>query len=235
MPSFRPGVRPHKCNALLITRRAMAAPDWRARPSLPAARQYRQGRSGQLNHPPSQSCADGDIEKPMKIVKSAFALLVAAGFYMASSKTHAHVLIKEEADIKLIDGIPAICIPSRSWGAYQVSSLLVMEPYTHRNYTHRKDRWLITLKDDARPMKLRPGKCISYGSIPRGYQLGPHKKDAHYFSFETNKSYRFSLYRAGRFMAIFQTGIYETTFCLKEDADGTVSIQKESACPDSSR
>ncbi|WP_445513641.1 hypothetical protein [Stenotrophomonas sp. 3(2025)] len=171
----------------------------------------------------------------MKIVKSAFALLVAAGFYMASSKTHAHVLIKEEADIKLIDGIPAICIPSRSWGAYQVSSLLVMEPYTHRNYTHRKDRWLITLKDDARPMKLRPGKCISYGSIPRGYQLGPHKKDAHYFSFETNKSYRFSLYRAGRFMAIFQTGIYETTFCLKEDADGTVSIQKESACPDSSR
>ncbi|EKT4093212.1 hypothetical protein ACS0OQ_12360 [Stenotrophomonas riyadhensis] len=166
----------------------------------------------------------------MKIVKSAFALLVAAGFYMASSKTHAYVLIKEEADIKLIDGIPAICIPSRSWRSYQVSSLLVMEPYTHR-----KERWLITLKDDARPMKLRPGKCISYGSIPKGYQLGPHKEDSHYFSFETNKSYQFSLYRAGRFMTIFQTGIYEATFCLKEDTDGTVSIQKGSACPDSSR
>jgi len=166
----------------------------------------------------------------MKISKSTLALLVAAGCCSAPYAVHAYQLAKEEADVRLVDGIPAICIPQKAWRSFPVSSLLLMEPHTLHT-----GRWAISLKDDAKPMKLRPGKCISYGSMPDGYQHDPDEDDAENFHFRLNTLYYFQMGRDIPILWYMPTAIYEATFCFKEDANGVLSIHKESACQDSSR
>ncbi|MFL6956161.1 hypothetical protein ACJ7C5_00090 [Nocardiopsis yanglingensis] len=166
----------------------------------------------------------------MKIVKSIYALLVAAGCCSTPYIAQAYQLTREEADVRLIGSIPAICLPQKAWRSFPVSYVMMME-----SQTLQAGRWAIELKDDAEPMKLRPGNCISYGSMPDGYQHDPAEGGRDNSPLSLNTIYYFRMVRRIPILWYMPTAIYEATFCLKEDADGAVSIQKESACPDSSR
>lgn len=162
----------------------------------------------------------------MQNFRSTLGLLVAGACCMAPGETRANQLMREGADISLIDGNPAICIPKNASGSFPLYSLLLMELRTPRG-----GRWSVRLKDGTKPMKLHPGECVSYGSIPDGYQLDPGQGDGQSFPLEKNRIYYFTVSRTGPFFWFYQTGIYESTFCLVEDADGALSIQQESACP----
>ncbi|MBN5017030.1 hypothetical protein [Stenotrophomonas muris] len=165
----------------------------------------------------------------MQNFKSTLTLLVAAGCCVAPDMAHAFQLIREEADIRLVDGTPAICIPEKAKGSFPVANLLLLEYYTLES-----ESWAIRLKDDAKPMKLKPGNCIAYGSIPDGYERdGPDNREN--FQLKLNTTYYFQAIRQIPNLWYLRTAIYEATFCLKTDADGALSIQKKSACPDFSR
>ncbi len=166
----------------------------------------------------------------MQNFKSTLALLVAAGCCVAPDMAHAFQLIREEADIRLVDGTPAICIPEKAKGSFPVANLLLLEYYTLES-----ESWAIRLKDDAKPMKLKPGNCIAYGSIPDGYERDGPKDNRENFQLKLNTIYYFQASRNIPNLWYFPTAIYEATFCLKEDTDGIVSIQKGAACPDSGR
>ncbi|HDS1039065.1 TPA: hypothetical protein QDZ42_002081 [Stenotrophomonas maltophilia] len=166
----------------------------------------------------------------MQNFKSALALLVAAGCCAAPDMAHAFQLVREEADVRLVDGMPAICIPQEARRSFPVASLLVMESDTLEPHS-----WAISLKDDAKPKTLRPGNCISYGSTPAGYEQDAPEQNRQHLRLKMNTTYYFQASRKIPSLWYFPTAIYEATFCLKEDTDGSVSIQKGSACPDSSR
>ncbi len=157
-------------------------------------------------------------------------MLVAACCCASPHMAHAYQLTREEADVKLIESTPAICLPQKAWRSFPVSYVMMTE-----SQTLQAGRWAIELKDDAEPMKLRPGNCISYGSMPDGYQHDPAEGGRENSPLSLNTIYYFRMVRRIPILWYMPTAIYEATFCLKEDADGTVSIQKESACPDSSR
>lgn len=165
----------------------------------------------------------------LHILKRTLALLVLGTCCATFNIAHAYHLSKEEADIRLIDGSPAICLPKSAWRRFPVSEVLMMEPYT------RTGKWSVRLKDGAKPMKLRPGKCVSYGSTPAGYERAESGENKETFSLKPNTIYYFEMTRVIPILWYMPTAIYEATFCLKEDADGTFSIQKESACAASSR
>lgn len=166
----------------------------------------------------------------MKIVKSTFALLVAAGCCSIPHIAQAYQLTREEADVRLIGSIPTICLPQKARRPFPVSYVMMME-----SHALQAGRWTIELKDGADPMKLRPGNCISYDSMPDGYRHDPSEDGRENSPLSLNTIYYFQMTRRIPILWYMPTAIYEATFCLKEDTDGTVSIQKESACPDSSR
>lgn len=166
----------------------------------------------------------------MQNFKSTLALLVAAGCCVAPDMAHAFQLIREEADIRLVDGTPALCIPQKAKGSFPVANLLLMEYYTLES-----ERWAISLKDDAKPTRLKRGHCIAYDSVPDGYERDGPKDNRENFQLKLNTTYYFQAIRHIPTLWYFRTAIYESTFCLKSDADGTLSIQKKSACPDFSR
>lgn len=167
----------------------------------------------------------------MQNFKSTLALLVAAGCCVAPYMAHAFPLVREEADVRLVDGTPAICIPKESKGSFPVANLLLMEYYTLES-----ESWAISLKDDAKPTKLKPGNCIAYGSTPDGYERDGPDDNRENFQLKLNTTYYFQAIRYISNLRHLRTAIiYEATICLKTDADGTLSIQKKSACPDFSR
>ncbi|MBN5049619.1 hypothetical protein CR919_02385 [Stenotrophomonas sp. LMG 10879] len=166
----------------------------------------------------------------MQNFKSTLALLVATGCSVAPNMAHAFQLVREEADVRLIDGTPAICIPQKARRSFPVANLLLME-----HYTLQHESWAISLKDDAKPTKLRPGNCISYGSTPDGYERDGPEDNRENVQLKLNTTYYFQAIRYIPNLWYFHTAIYEATFCLKTDADGALSIQKKSACPDYSR
>ncbi|MEN5284529.1 hypothetical protein ABE494_01050 [Stenotrophomonas lactitubi] len=130
----------------------------------------------------------------MQNFKSTLALLVATGCSVAPNMAHAFQLVREEADVRLIDGTPAICIPQKAKRSFPLYSLLLMELHTPRG-----GRWPVRLKDSTKPMKLHPGECVSYGSTPDGYQLDPGQGDGQSFPLEKNRIYYFTAFRTGPF------------------------------------
>lgn len=166
----------------------------------------------------------------LHILKRTLALLV-LGTCCATDSAHAWQLAREQADLKLIDGIPAICLPQTAWRSFPLSHAMLME-------IDRRPpgKWNIRLKDGAKPVKLRPGKCIPHGPIPVGYErFQPGDEETTDLQLRLNTLYYFRMTRSIPILWYMPTAIYEATFCLKEDADGTFSLQKESACSASSR
>ncbi|WP_409460103.1 hypothetical protein ACK1O1_11105 [Stenotrophomonas maltophilia] len=156
--------------------------------------------------------------------------LVAAACWMDIGTAHANQLVEGRAKIALINGTPAICLPKDAPRSFAVSSVLLME-----SQSFPPGMWSIRLKEGARPIRLGPGQCFPYGSVPEGYQLEPRGVNSRPLRLETDNGYYFRISRAGRLWSISQIGYYSADFCIKEAASGSVKVRNISLCADAGR
>ncbi|WP_188248762.1 hypothetical protein [Stenotrophomonas maltophilia] len=129
-----------------------------------------------------------------------------------------------EAQVILVDGIPAICLPSKSKTSFAVGRLMIQESRAPGG------TWAIVLAAGAKPLTLMPGDCMSYGKVPNGYVPVSARESALIPTLSLNRTYIFSMDTARTVESVLQTRFYSTVFCIKTGGSGTFAVHKEQAC-----
>ncbi|MFE3971632.1 hypothetical protein [Stenotrophomonas sp. YIM B13575] len=161
----------------------------------------------------------------MKIQAIARTSILAGFCFIAADFADATPLgTAREAQVVLVDGIPAICVPSKSKTSFAVGRLMIHESRAPGG------TWAIELAAGAKPLTLMPGDCMSYGKVPDGYIPVSTNESALNPTLSLNRTYVFSMDTARRVESVLQTRFYSTVFCIKTGGSGTLAVHKGQAC-----
>ena len=116
-----------------------------------------------------------------------------------------------DADIKTIGSKPAICLPINA-KEFSVGWISLSESYV-KNPTS----WEVVLRHGQNPLVLKPGDCVTFGEVPKGFELGGYKIKTRQLEFEANKTYLFRLTGA-----INARDTYTAMFCIDINAKGHI-------------
>ncbi|MCX2897799.1 hypothetical protein [Pseudomonas mandelii] len=149
----------------------------------------------------------------MKIIGLVICLLLSLVAKVASANSFGRL---GSADILTIDGVPAVCTPKDAGAPLLVGSVTVSE-----GYILNPGSWGITLQEGALPLALKPGECVSFGSVPEGFGIDRYTTKKPPLQLEVNKTYLFSIYDAYK-----SRDTYTGTFCVSQKADGRLEYRE---------
>ncbi|HEL4258113.1 hypothetical protein JY409_08900 [Stenotrophomonas maltophilia] len=161
----------------------------------------------------------------MKIHAIARTFILAGSCFSAADFADATPLgIGREAQVILVDGIPAICVPSKSRTSFAVGRVMIHESRAPSG------TWAIELAAGAKPLTLMPGDCMSCGKVPDGYiPVSTHERALNP-TLSLNRPYVFSMDTARTVESVVQTRFYSTVFCIKTGGSGELAVHKGQAC-----
>jgi len=109
-----------------------------------------------------------------------------------------------DANIETIKGQPAICLPVDAKEDFPVGWISFAE-----SYVRNPGSWAVSLKEGVKPLILKPGECVVFGEVPRGYELDRNVRSS-LLTLEENKTYVFRVSGAyetrDAYAAVFCTG-----------------------------
>jgi len=136
--------------------------------------------------------------------------LVAVGMLVFSVNAHATPLrYDKQAEVSLIDGRPAICLPKKARSPFPIGWATLSEASDQNDGV-----WSIELKDGAAPLMLKPGDCFSYGRVPSSYAVEPLRGKERVLELRPGLAYVFrlnsSVHSAEAYSVLFCTGRKQT-------------------------
>jgi hypothetical protein len=119
---------------------------------------------------------------------------------------------KGSADLRSINGAPAVCLHKDAEKAISVGRISMSE-----SYVSNPGSWGVRPKPGVEPMPLQPGACLEFGIVPEGYELTVYELTKPPLNLEVNRTYVFSLRDA-----YHTKDDYTAVFCVVKTPEGAL-------------